>query len=140
MKGRDSVQWLLYVHLVLAIALMGGTLTLSIMTFRARPSGAVPASVWTGLTHVDRLVGLQAVVGVVLYFTVGHAKDPLHYLYGAILLLAVVAEQAMRPGRGLRDVLTQDYGRFNEPLVYAILTLVMFLLAARGFTTGLWGF
>ncbi len=134
------MQWLVYVHLVFAIALMAGTLGLSIATFRARPSGAVPASVWTGLTHVDRLIGLQAVAGVVLYFTVGHAKDPLHYLYGAILLLAVLVEQALRPGRGLRDAMARDYGRFNEPLVYAILIFVMFLLAARGFTTGLWGF
>ncbi len=134
------MQWLVYVHLGFAIALMAGTLWLSIVTFRARPTGAVPGSVWKGLTHVDRLIGLQAVVGVILYFTVGHAKDPLHYLYGAILLLAVLVEQALRPGRGLRDVMTRDYGRFNEPLVYAILIFVMFLLAARGFTTGLWGF
>lgn len=134
------MQWLVYVHLVFAIALMAGTLGLSIITFRARPTGAVPASVWKGLTHVDRLIGLQAVVGVVLYFAVGHAKDPLHYLYGAVLLLAVLVEQALRPGRGLREVMTRDYGRFNEPLVYAILVFVMFLLSARGFTTGLWGF
>lgn len=134
------MQWLVYVHLVFAIALMAGTLWLSIVTFRARPTGAVPGPVWKGLTHVDRLIGLQAVVGVILYFTVGHAKDPLHYLYGAILLLAVLVEQALRPGRGLRDVMTRDYGRFNEPMVYAILIFVMFLLAARGFTTGLWGF
>ena len=134
------MQWLVDVHLVFAIALMAGTLGLSIMTFRARAAGAVPTSVWKGLTHVDRLIGLEAVVGVLLYFTVGHAKDPLHYLYGAILLLAVAVEQALRPGRGLRDVMTRDYGRFNEPLVYAILVFVMFLLAARGFTTGLWGF
>jgi hypothetical protein len=134
------MQWLDYVHLVFAIALMASTLGLSVMTFRARAAGSVPASVWTGLTHVDRLVALQAAVGVVLYFTVGHAKDPLHYLYGAILLLAVGAEQGMRPGRGLRDTLERDYGRFNEPIVYAIITLVMFLLSARAFTTGLWGF
>ena len=134
------MQWLVYVHLGFAIALMAGTLWLSIVTFRARPTGAVPGSVWKGLTHVDRLIGLQAVVGVILYFTVAHAKDPLHYLYGAVLLLAVLVEQALRPGRGLREVMTRDYGRFNEPMVYAILTFVMFLLAARGFTTGLWGF
>ncbi|MDA8197982.1 MAG: hypothetical protein M0Z54_00945 [Thermaerobacter sp.] len=134
------MQWLVYVHLVFAIALMAGALWLSIVTFRARPTGAVPGSVWKGLTHVDRLIGLQAVVGVILYFTVAHAKDPLHYLYGAVLLLAVLVEQALRPGRGLREVMTRDYGRFNEPMVYAILTFVMFLLAARGFTTGLWGF
>ena len=134
------MQWMVYVHLVFAIALMAGTLGLSIVTFRARATGAVPASVWKGLTRVDQLIGLQAAVGVLLYFTVGHAKDPLHYLYGAVLLLAVAVEQALRPGRGLREVMTRDYGRFNEPLTYTILTFVMFLLAARGFTTGLWGF
>lgn len=134
------MQWLLYVHLAFAIALMAATLGLSIMTFRVRASGAVPSAVWTGLTHVDRLIALEAAIGVVLYFTVGHAKDPLHYLYGALLLLAVGAEQAMRPGRGLRDTLEHDYPRFNEPMVYSILIFVMFLFAARAFTTGLWGF
>jgi hypothetical protein len=136
----SAVQFLVYVHLVIAFALALGSLWLAILAWRDRPKGSLPASFFRGLGHLERLLLLEAVIGVILYLDHFRPRDQLHLLYGAVMLFVVLIDQGLRPGRTLRQSIAQDYGRFNEPVVYAGLTLLLFLLAGRAITTGIWGF
>lgn len=134
------MRWLLVdVHLGVAIILAIGSLGMTIMAFRSKRQGALATGFWKGLTHVERLIVVQALIGIILYITGARSLDPLHYLYGGLLLLAVAVEQGLRPGRGFRENITRDYGRFNEPVVFGWVMLVMFLLIGRAITTGVWG-
>lgn len=127
-------------HLVFGIALAAGSLGMAIMAWTQRRGGQLKEGFFRGLGHLERLLVLQAVVGVILYVTSHRAQDPLHYLYGGVMLFVALIDQGLRPGRPLRESVAADYGRFNEPVVYAILVIVMFIAAARGLMTGLWGF
>jgi hypothetical protein len=134
------MQWLADIHLVIGIALAAGALILAVLAWGARRHGSLPERFYRGLSHFERLLLLQAIIGIVLYVTAHRASDPLHYLYGGVMLLGAAVDQGLRPGRTLREAVTQDYGRFNEPVVYAVLCFVLFLAAGRGVMTGLWGF
>jgi heme A synthase len=134
------VQIVVDVHLVIAFVLALGSIGLAILAWRDRRAGSLPASFFRGLSHLERLLLLQAVIGVVLYLDGLRPTDPLHLLYGGVMLFVAAIDQGIRPGRGLRDAIAQDYGRFNEPVIYAALCLVLFLAAGRAITTGIWGF
>lgn len=134
------MRWLLVdVHLVVAIILAIGSLGMTFMAFRARRQGSLEARFWKGLTHLERLIVAQALIGIILYISGARSIDPLHYLYGGLLLLLIALERGLRPGRGFRENITRDYGRFNEPVVFGWIMLVMFLLVGRAITTGVWG-
>ena len=133
------MQWLIDVHLAIAVLLLLATLALAVDALGARRRGVLPARFWKGVGHLERGIGLQAAMGVVLYLTTRHeGLTWTHYLYGGVALAVIAVERGFRPGRGLRETLTADYGRFNEPLVLAV---VMFFLAGvfgRAIMTGLW--
>lgn len=98
----------------------------------AAPVG--PPAPITGLARVFRwsliaaaaLGALQALVGGVLYLSGARPPDPLHYVYGAIVLLAIpVAYVYSDQKRGRRD--------------FIIMTIALVLLigaAVRAFMTG----
>ncbi len=98
----------------------------------ATPAG--PAAPTTGLARVFRwsliaaaaLGALQALVGGVLYLSGARPPDPLHYVYGAIVLLAIpVAYVYSDQKRARRDFLIMTIG------------LVLLIGAAvRAFMTG----
>jgi hypothetical protein len=134
------MQWLADAHLGFGIILALAALAMAIRAWTDRRAGALSPGFFRGLSHYERLLVLQALLGVVLYLTRHRAADPLHYLYGGVMLVVAAIDQAVRPGRSLREALAQDYGRFNEPVVYAILTLILFIAAGRGIMTGIWGF
>jgi len=134
------VQWLVDIHLALAILLMAGGLGLAVDALRRRREGTLPDSFWRGATHLERAVVLQALIGVSLYIFTHNHPTWTHYLYGAVALVVILVERGLRPGRALRETLTEDYGRFNEPVVMAVLYFFLFGVFARGFMTGLWNF
>lgn len=133
------MQVLIYAHLGISIILLAGSLAMAIMALKAKAQGVLPQAFWRGTDHVERLLVVEAILGVTLYI-VHPAHDPLHYLYGAVALLLVAVERGLRPGRSLRETVARDYGRFNEPVVFAVLMFIIFALLGRAFTTGLWGF
>ncbi|MCL5967463.1 MAG: hypothetical protein M1516_02280 [Firmicutes bacterium] len=133
------MHWLIYVHLGVAIILLAGALALAIEAVRSRRLSALPERFWKGATHLERGIFLQAAIGVVLFLTTRHqGLTWTHYLYGGVALVVVLIERGLRPGRGLRETLTTDYGRFNEPVVLAILMFFLFGVFGRAFTTGMW--
>jgi hypothetical protein len=134
------VQWLVDIHLAVAIVLLAGALILAIDAVRRRREPALPERFWRGVTHLERGVYLQAAIGVTLYLTTTNHPTWTHYLYGAVALVVVMIERGLRPGRGLRETLTADYGRFNEPVVMAVLLFFLFGIFGRAFTTGMWNF
>ncbi|MGC8486691.1 MAG: hypothetical protein ACP5QO_00515 [Clostridia bacterium] len=133
------MQWLVDIHLGIAIVLLAASLALAVDALRSRRLGSLPDRFWKGVGHLERGIVLQAAIGVTLFLTTRHAGLTwTHYLYGGVALAVILIERGLRPGRGLRETLTADYGRFNEPVVLAILMFFLFGIFGRAFTTGVW--
>lgn len=128
------------VHLVAAFILLAGAFAMGVLALLDRRGGRVSARFWRGTAHFERLMLLQAVLGVVLYVSGSRAGTLLHYVYGGVVLVVLALGRSLRPGAALRATLEADYGRFNEPVVFAVLWFFTFGLLARATMTGLWGF
>jgi len=128
------------VHLVVAFILLAGAFAMGVLALVDRREGRLSARSWRGATHFERLVLLQAVLGVVLYVGGSRAGTILHYVYGGVVLVVLALGRGLRPGAALRGTLEADYGRFNEPVVFAVLWFFTFGLLARATMTGLFGF
>ncbi|MCL8206569.1 MAG: hypothetical protein K6V97_00630 [Actinomycetia bacterium] len=127
------------IHLVTAILLLAGALVLGVLALLDRPRGHLSDRFWRGAAHFERLMLFQAVLGVALYLTGARAASLLHYVYGGVVLVVLALGRGLRPGAGLRSTLEADYGRFNEPVILAVLWFFTFGLLARATMTGLWG-
>ena len=68
---------------------------------------------------------LQAILGLTLLLTVRPARDPLHYLYGALVILTLPLVASYIADK-----------RFSRVLAYALGSLFIAGLAIRAITTG----
>ncbi|CAB1129896.1 conserved membrane protein of unknown function [Candidatus Hydrogenisulfobacillus filiaventi] len=133
-----ALTWL---HLANAFVLLLIPLGLTVAGFGAsRRRHPLTAGWWRWQGGWQVAVLVQAAAGIAMVALGLRPKDPLHYLYGALAVLILLAERGLMADQPLRVSLEADYGRFNEAKVYAWINLVAFLVAARGLTTGLFGF
>lgn len=126
------------VHLILAFCIAAATLVTGIKALRC--TNPLPAEFWRWQLWTQWGMGLQPLTGVMLLMLGLREKDPVHYVYGGVVLLILLLERALASGKPMRQVLLADYGRFNERLVYGILNLAACLIIFRAITTGLFGF
>lgn len=134
-------QALTWLHLAVAFALFLIPAGLTVGGFRAsRRRTPLSTGWWRWQAWWQVGVLIQAAAGIAMVALGLRPKDPLHYLYGALAVLILLAERGLMPGQALRISLESDYGRFNEPKVYAWINLVAFLIVGRALTTGLFGF
>lgn len=128
-------------HLGLAFALWVGSGAMAgVWWSRRRKNSATPVKVWQfqGILQVAVLV--QAALGLALWESGPRPQDPLHFLYGVVLALIVLAERSLLPRGRLRVALEMDWGRFSEVWVFFALNVLSWLLVGRAITTGIWGF
>lgn len=133
-------QMLIDFHVALAFAVFALSVGLSVSAWRLRRDRVLPVSFWRWQAFMQILVLILAASGATLYLLNFRPKDPLHFLYGILALLTIGLERGLMPGRGLREVIAQDYGRFHEVWIYFGLSIFLVLMFGRGITTGLWGF
>lgn len=86
------------------------------------PSGSYRAT----LVLTEGLFILQGLVGIAIYFAGSRPHDPLHWLYGPLLVIALPIAASYLSGRDSR----------REAMVYGLAALFMFGLAIRAYMTG----
>jgi hypothetical protein len=84
------------------------------------------SSYWGTLVIGEILLGVQAILGVVLYAQGGRPPRIVHYLYGVFILLVWPGIFAFTQGRATR----------REALIYGVVSLFMVGIAIRSITTG----
>ncbi|MDQ6712891.1 MAG: hypothetical protein M3Z28_06830 [Candidatus Dormibacteraeota bacterium] len=118
---------LLYIHnglfragllITLFISLWSGLMLLRKQT----PSGSFRAT----LVLTEGLFIVQGLVGIAMYFGGARPRDPLHWLYGPLLVIVLPIAASYLSGRESR----------REPLVYGLAALFMFGLGIRAYMTG----
>lgn len=127
-------------HLIVAAVIWFTAMGAVVEAARFRKRSSLPVRFWQiqGILQIAVLV--QAALGLGLMASGFRPKDGLHFLYGALTLLMIAAERGLMPGRTLREAIMADWGRFSEPWVYLVLNFLVWALASRAVTTGLWGF
>ncbi len=111
---------------------MGGAVWAYTVHRRKTP---LPDRFWKGLRAVAGLLGIQIVLGLLFIINGLHPRDPLHYMYAALVTLTVGAGEMLRPNATLGRILREE-GRLSEALVYAGLLLLAALFALRLEMTG----
>jgi len=86
------------------------------------PSGSYRAT----LVLTVGLFILQGLVGVAMFLAGARPHDPLHWLYGPLLVIVLPIAASYLSGRESR----------REPMVYGLAALFMFGLAIRAYMTG----
>jgi heme A synthase len=94
-----------------------------VMYFRKMPSSGGFRST---LVLTEVLFILQGLVGILVFAGGGRPHDPLHWLYGPLLVIVLPIAMTYVSGRDSR----------REALVYGIAGLFMFGLALRAYMTG----
>lgn len=100
-----------------------------------RRKAPLPTRFWHGLRAVAGLLGIQIILGLLFIIHGLHPRDPLHYMYAALVTLTVGACEMLRPNATLGRILREE-GRLSEALVYAGLLLLAALFALRLEMTG----
>ncbi|MBI4279047.1 MAG: hypothetical protein HY660_11375 [Armatimonadetes bacterium] len=90
---------------------------------------------WALVTLGQAIVLIQVALGVSLILGGLRPKSWLHYLYGGLTFLAMMAQYGLRPGGAVRVMVSKGRG-LREPLVLALLCLFLVGLLARAYTTG----
>lgn len=86
------------------------------------PSGSYRAT----LVLTEGLFIVQGLVGIAMFLGGARPRDPLHWLYGPLLVIVLPIAASYLSGRDSR----------REALVYGVATLFMFGLAIRAYMTG----
>ncbi len=86
------------------------------------PSGSYRAT----LVLTEGLFIVQGLVGIAMFLGAARPHDPLHWLYGPLLVIVLPIAASYLSGRDSR----------REVLVYGVATLFMFGLAIRAYMTG----
>ena len=86
------------------------------------PSGSYRAT----LVLTEGLFIVQGLVGIAMFLAGARPHDPLHWLYGPLLVIVLPIAASYLSGRDSR----------REALVYGLATLFMFGLAIRAYMTG----
>jgi len=89
---------------------------------RQAPSGSFRAT----LVLTEGLFVVQGLVGIAMFLAGARPHDPLHWLYGPLLVIVLPIAASYLTGRETR----------RQALVYGIAALFMFGLAIRAYMTG----
>jgi hypothetical protein len=101
---------------------------------------ALPATYWTWLRISAALFAFEVLTGVILLIAGFRFPTWLHAMYAGLILLAVGAQEMLRPGANLRRVLAESGPAFDEPYWFALLALANAVFALRQVMTGVLGF
>lgn len=126
--------------LFLILTLVGDVLCLALATFGALTGRhRMPHLFWWILWLAQIPLGVQILVGLFLFARIGGPRSPFHLMYGALIVLTLVALHGLRPGGWLRRMLVKDDTGRWEARWLALLCLFLAGLVGRAYVTGLFG-
>lgn len=99
----------------------------------------MPHIFWWVLWLAQIPLAIQAVLGIVLFAGGTPPRTPYHLMYGAIILLTLLALYGLRPGGALRRMWVRDERRYRESRWLMLLSLFLAALVGRVYMTGLLG-
>jgi len=125
---------------LLVLTLVGDALCVALaffgdLTGRTR----MPHAFWWILWLAQIPLGIQIVLGVALYSEGARPRTPMHFLYGALIVLTLGALFALRPGSANRRRWVHDEAGFRESRWLAVLCLFLAGLVGRVYMTGALG-
>lgn len=129
---------LLWIHV--AAALVGFVLSgiISVVVLRNVKTATFSKGFWQGQRASQWITVLLGASGGALYLAGKRPRDPLHLLYGALALLAIVLLGAFGPDKDPRDFL-QGW-KVNPQWILFGLDVFLWAMYGRGLTTGFFGF
>ena len=129
-------------HLLGAIAftLVNGALAIWGWLVHRRKGKALPATYWPWIRISAGLFAFEVLTGLILLLMGYRFPTWLHAMYAGLILLAVGAQEMLRPGSNMRRVLTESGPAFDEPYWFALLAAANAVFALRQVMTGFLGF
>jgi hypothetical protein len=126
------MQFLINLHIAMFFFLLGaGTICmlwgLGLVIFR-RQSKNISSLFRSALRVTAAMALIQAIIGVTLYITGARPPDELHYVYGALVLIAIPLALIYKSGK-------PEHIR-RDLLILAFAALVVAAAAVRAATTG----
>lgn len=98
----------------------------------------LPRGFWRWQRTLQWMTVVLGLAGITLYLQGKRPMDPLHLLYGALALMAVLLLGAFGPNRDPKDLL-QGW-QVNPRWVFFGLNVFLWAMYGRGLTTGFFGF
>lgn len=96
----------------------------------------MPYAFWWILWLAQIPLGLQILLGLVLYTQGARPRTPMHLLYGGFIVATLGVLYALRPGSASRRRWVQDESGFRESRWVAVLCLFLAGLVGRVYMTG----
>jgi len=125
--------------LLLFLTLLGDGLCVALAAFgELTRRHTMPHLFWWILWLAQIPLGVQAVLGIGLLAGGARPRTPYHFMYGALILLTVLALYGLRPGGWIRRAFVKDE-RYRESRWLLLLCLFLAGLVLRAFTTGTLG-
>jgi hypothetical protein len=108
---------------------------------RGRRRQPLEGAFFRRLRWVQLAMLVQPASGVALWALGLRPRDPVHLVYGAVLVAILLLQRGLAPGRPFRQAVEADWGRrLNEGYVYAGLSAFACLMVLRAISTALFGF
>ncbi|MCY0879906.1 MAG: hypothetical protein OWU84_13330 [Firmicutes bacterium] len=129
---------ILWIHVGAGLAAFVLSGILSIIVLRIPAFESLPRAFWRWERLAQWITVVLALAGVTLYLTGHRPKDPLHLLYGALALLAIILLGAFGPDRDPKDIL--GGWQVNPKWILFALNVFLWAMLGRGLSTGFFGF
>lgn len=131
-------QVLLWIHVAAAIAGFVVSGIVAAMVLRQKAFSDLSRNFWRWQRAAQGITVVLGAAGAGLYLTGHRPTDPLHLLYGALALLAILLLGAFGPTRDPRDLLAG--WQVNPKWILFGLNVFLWMMYGRGLTTGFFGF
>ncbi len=128
---------LLWIHILAAIVGFIISGVVAGWTLKQTSPEALPLSFWRWQRVAQWITVVLGAAGTALYLTGKRPTDPLHLLYGALALLAIVLLGAFGRDRDPREFL-QGW-KVNPKWILFALNVFLWAMYGRGLTTGFFG-
>ena len=126
--------------ILLVLTLAGDVLCIALAAFGDLTRRyTMPHLFWWVLWLAQVPLGAQVFLGISLAAGGGRPRTPYHLMYGALILLTLLALYGLRPGGWIRRAFVRDEGAYRESRWLFLLVLFLAGLVGRAYITGVTG-
>ena len=129
---------ILWIHISSAIGGFILATGIGVWLWRQPTIDLLPRTFWRWQRALQWITVVLGLAGTTLYLEGNRPRDPLHLLYGALALMAVLLLGAFAPHRDPKDLVVG--WQINPKWVLFGLNVFLWAMYGRGLTTGFFGF